>query len=256
MPADYPDFPSHWQAQQYLRAYARHFGIVERTRFQVSVEQVSREADGAWLVRLHTGERYRYGGVVIANGHNWSPRRVSYPGEFSGTLIHSADYRTSEVLRGRRVVVVGGPDAPRSLSLRTVPWVEADAGLQAVLALLRATSVRDVEAALAGWVEPVNAVLTADRSGAVVELTAGKVPRRHPDNREGPVEAWSGAHQWDGWESHRSAPVPQYAVHANQPTAQTRPFGRDFAAPHRAERIAALGAPGEEDNLPTGTCAA
>jgi cation diffusion facilitator CzcD-associated flavoprotein CzcO len=108
MPADYPDFPSHWQAQRYLQAYARHFGIVERTRFQVSVEQVSREPDGSWLVRLHTGERYRYGGVVVANGHNWSPRRVSYPGEFSGALIHSADYRTSEVLRGLRVVVVGG----------------------------------------------------------------------------------------------------------------------------------------------------
>ena len=117
MPADYPDFPSHWQAQQYLRAYARHFGIVERTRFQVSVEQVSREPDGAWLVRLHTGERYRYGGVVIANGHNWSSRRVSYPGEFSGTLIHSAD-RIYAMTEGHRAGVLAMvPEAEPKLSL-------------------------------------------------------------------------------------------------------------------------------------------
>ena len=74
MPDSYPDFPSHWQAHEYLRAYARHFGVTDHTRFGVSVEHVERQADGSWLVTLDDGGRFAYGGVVIANGHNWSPR--------------------------------------------------------------------------------------------------------------------------------------------------------------------------------------
>lgn len=108
MPDDYPDFPSHWQAQDYLRDYARHFGVMERIRFGTGVERVTREPDGSWLVTLDHGGRCRYGGLVIANGHNWSPRRPSYAGKFDGVIMHAADYRTSDVLRGRRVVVVGG----------------------------------------------------------------------------------------------------------------------------------------------------
>jgi cation diffusion facilitator CzcD-associated flavoprotein CzcO len=108
MPAGYPDFPSHWQAREYLRAYARHFGVTERTRFGVSVERVQRQADGSWLVGLDDGSRLAYGGLVIANGHNWSPRWPEYPGTFAGQVMHAADYRTSVALRSRRVVVVGG----------------------------------------------------------------------------------------------------------------------------------------------------
>jgi Flavin-binding monooxygenase-like len=108
MPDHFPHFPGHRQAQAYLRAYADHFQVVEHIRFNTSVERVVREADDTWLVTLDTGETLRYGGVIIANGHNWSPRWPSYPGQFDGELMHANDYRTSDVLRGRRVVVVGG----------------------------------------------------------------------------------------------------------------------------------------------------
>lgn len=108
MPAHFPDFPSHWQAQEYLRDYARAFGVRDRVRFGAEVSRVAREEDGTWLVGLTSGETFRYAGLVVANGHNWAPRVVDYPGEFSGTVMHAAEYRTAEVMRGRRVVVVGG----------------------------------------------------------------------------------------------------------------------------------------------------
>jgi cation diffusion facilitator CzcD-associated flavoprotein CzcO len=57
---------------------------------------------------LSSGEERIYRGVVIANGHNWDPRWPAYPGNFAGEAIHSAQYKTPDALRGKRVLVVGG----------------------------------------------------------------------------------------------------------------------------------------------------
>ena len=39
MPAEWPEYPSHRQALQYLREYARAFGLYERIEFGVGVER-------------------------------------------------------------------------------------------------------------------------------------------------------------------------------------------------------------------------
>jgi cation diffusion facilitator CzcD-associated flavoprotein CzcO len=59
-------------------------------------------------VTLSNGEERWYRGVVIANGHNWDPRWPEYPGEFAGEAIHSAEFKSADMLRGKRVLVVGG----------------------------------------------------------------------------------------------------------------------------------------------------
>jgi hypothetical protein len=106
MPDDYPEYPSHVQAWEYLRSYARHFGLYSHIEFNTAVERV--EPDGPlWRVTLANGQVRRYSGVVIANGHNWDPRWPEYPGEFHGLALHSADYKTPDVLAGKRVLVVG-----------------------------------------------------------------------------------------------------------------------------------------------------
>jgi cation diffusion facilitator CzcD-associated flavoprotein CzcO len=114
-PDRFPDYPSHYQAHEYMTSYARHFGLVDRISFDTDVVEVA-PVDGTtrWSVttldRL-TGDRStcEYAGVVVANGHNWSPKLPSYPGqdEFAGEILHSADYKDAAVLRGRRVLVVG-----------------------------------------------------------------------------------------------------------------------------------------------------
>ena len=64
--------------------------------------------DGRWWdVTLDTGERRRYAGVVICNGHNWEPKYPDYPGEFTGATLHSSEYKTPDALEGKRVLVVG-----------------------------------------------------------------------------------------------------------------------------------------------------
>jgi cation diffusion facilitator CzcD-associated flavoprotein CzcO len=105
-PEEYPDYPHQRQVWEYLRSYARYFGLYESIEFGRSVECVERAGDD-WEVTLDGGETRLYGGVVIANGHLWDPKYPDFPGHFDGETIHSTDYKTSDILRNRRVLVVG-----------------------------------------------------------------------------------------------------------------------------------------------------
>ncbi len=109
MPEHYPTFIGHREALEYLRSYADRFGVTARIRFSTEVAHVERVADTAtpWLVRLANGETKAYAGLVIANGHLWSPRFPDYPGTFDGVVLHSSEYKTPDVLRGKRALIVG-----------------------------------------------------------------------------------------------------------------------------------------------------
>ena len=111
MPDRFPDYPHHSHLLDYFRRYARHFGLHDAIQFNTTVDRIEPFQGGTtWAVTV-TGpagtQTARYAGVVIANGHNWHPKTPSYPGEFDGTVLHSADYKGPEPLRGRRVLVVG-----------------------------------------------------------------------------------------------------------------------------------------------------
>lgn len=117
MPAELPDYPHHTQVLDYLRAYARHFDLERHVAYGVEVARVEPERPGGrdtpWRVTTRRAadgreETRGYDAVVIANGHNWSPKLPSYPGEFAGETMHSATYRTPELFAGKRVLVVGG----------------------------------------------------------------------------------------------------------------------------------------------------
>ncbi len=116
MPADYPEFPDHRQVLAYLRGYAEHFNLCVHIQFNTAVERVE-PAEQGWRVTLVGGEVRPYRGVVIANGHNWDPRFPDYPGEFTGTVLHSSEYKTPDALRGKRVLVVGGGNSGCDLAV-------------------------------------------------------------------------------------------------------------------------------------------
>jgi thioredoxin reductase len=113
MPDDYPDYPSHWQVHEYFHRYAEHFGLTEHIAFNTEVVNVEPVPDSTrWLVTTKSGRSKRtqeYAGVVIANGHNWSPKTPTYPGLelFSGEILHSAQYKGPDAIAGKRVLVVG-----------------------------------------------------------------------------------------------------------------------------------------------------
>jgi penicillin amidase len=154
------------------------------------------------------------------------------------------------------------PQAPRSttplsiplaLALRYPPRVTADLGFSALLPLLRARRVADVDRAVDLWAEPVNVVQAADTDGGTLHRVAGRVPSRAEANRVRLVNAWEPGHEWRGWhEMPRAGLADGIAVMANQRGPAT-PLGVEFAPPHRADRIADL--LGEKDRWAPGDMA-
>ncbi|GAA4680877.1 penicillin acylase family protein [Nocardioides nanhaiensis] len=126
-----------------------------------------------------------------------------------------------------------GPEFTPGHTLRGPSTVLGDLGFGALLPLLRARSVDDVDAALEHWVEPVNNVVVADRTGAVRYRLAGRVPLR--------TDGFTG--EWRGWHpaNRRDLAPGEHVVTANERRgAESALVGREFAPPHRARRIDAL----------------
>lgn len=106
MPPHYADYPSRLQILEYTRSFADRYGLRDRIRFGVTVEQARQEADGSWSLETSAGVQ-RASAVICCSGVNWDPRMPEVPGEFTGQIIHSRDYRDATEFAGRRVLVVG-----------------------------------------------------------------------------------------------------------------------------------------------------
>lgn len=153
----------------------------------------------------------------------------------------------------RGPVIAGGPEGlddgnadgtddgtPLALALRYPPRVTGDLGFSALLPLLRARRVADVDRALDVWAEPVNVVQAADTEGGLLHRVAGRVPVRARANGTRLVPAWEPGHEWTGWhEMPRAGLTDGVAVMANQ-RGPAAGLGVEFAPPHRADRIRAL----------------
>lgn len=115
MPKEYPDYPDHFQIAEYFDRYADHFGLRERIDFKTEVTSVEPLAGGGWQVTFEDGngksDTREYSDVLVCNGHHWDARwpEPAFPGSdtFEGVQMHAHDYRTPDILEGKRVVVLG-----------------------------------------------------------------------------------------------------------------------------------------------------
>ncbi len=106
MPEHWPAYPGHAQVLTYLRDYATHFGLLPLIRFNTRVDRLERQGDG-WRASLSDATTKDYTGVVIANGHLTDPLRPTLPGAFAGEVLHAKDYKSADILAGKRVLIVG-----------------------------------------------------------------------------------------------------------------------------------------------------
>ena len=121
MPDDYPVYPNHKQMLAYMRSYARDFGVYEKATFDTLVTKV--EPDGEeWIVETSSGEKNRYSVVVVCNGQQRVPRYPdpAYPGEFTGEIVHSIEYKSPELFKGKRVLVVGAGNSGCDIAVDAV----------------------------------------------------------------------------------------------------------------------------------------
>ena len=109
MAAEVAPYPHHREMGRYFRDYATHFQLRQHYEFDTRVLELTPDADGWQVTTEHNGQRQqrRFAGVLIANGTLHTPNRPTLSGDFSGELIHSAQYRNPEIFKGKRVLLVG-----------------------------------------------------------------------------------------------------------------------------------------------------
>ncbi|GAB08194.1 putative penicillin amidase [Gordonia araii NBRC 100433] len=159
-------------------------------------------------------------------------------------------------------VILGGADEGYALSLRS-PMLAGSEGFSfdAVLDLLFARSIADVEDALESWSEPVNRIVIADAEGRVHRQVVGAMPRRASENYWLPVPGWDERYRWAGYHAASVADesfdgeVADSAVIANQRITDCpplQPVTTEAVAPGRANRITELLA--DDENVSVDAC--
>ncbi|QDT70411.1 4-hydroxyacetophenone monooxygenase [Planctomycetes bacterium MalM25] len=134
MPKAWPEYPSHRLVLEYLQSYADRFALREHLEFNSGVRRVEPiDANGderGWLVELESGERRRYGRLLIANGHNWDHSFPAWSGRvgesaFGGVELHSGEYKSPQELLGKRVLVVGGGNSGCDIAVESSQHAKA-----------------------------------------------------------------------------------------------------------------------------------
>ncbi|MEU0477243.1 flavin-containing monooxygenase [Streptomyces olivaceus] len=115
MPSSYPLYPRHSQFAAYLRSFAEWAGLLGHVELRTEAVSVRQDSDGGWTVVSRDADgaetSRRFEQVVVASGHHTDPALPdplpAGADSFTGTILHSLDYRDGGDFDGRRVVVVG-----------------------------------------------------------------------------------------------------------------------------------------------------
>lgn len=160
--------------------------------------------------------------------------------------VRGADPVEIEVVRTQHGPVVFG--APRSGTAISMRWTAADVPnttLRALLPMLQASTVSELDDVMRWWVDPCNSFVMADTTGTIGYLHRGRVPIRSRANAWLPVPGWTGEHEWEGDIPYEDLPRLRdpdagFIVTANNRVHDaTYPhlLSIDYAAPHRARRV-------------------
>ncbi|MGW4867252.1 flavin-containing monooxygenase [Streptomyces chartreusis] len=123
---------------RYLEKYAEHHDLEIVTGVEVSRVEPAPDGSG-WLLRATGGRELTGAAVVVATGHNHTPRIPHWPGRdtYTGEFLHAGEYRNPAPYAGRDVLVVGigntgaeiavdlveGGASRVRLAVRTVPHI-------------------------------------------------------------------------------------------------------------------------------------
>lgn len=143
-------------------------------------------------------------------------------------------------------VIAGEPASGQALTLRYTATLGKNSGWDCLLPMLTARTCAEFDAAMPGWVDPVNNLLYADVHGASGYRMRGLVPVRHGLHAWLPAPGWTGEYEWEGYIPFAELPHWMTAPGGAVVTANNRVVGAEypyyigltFAADYRARRIA------------------
>lgn len=212
-----------------------HFGCTERT---------------AWCVTNANGD---YQDLYVERFANDDPTRYRWSGgwrdathRFETIGVRGADPIEVECWETHHgPVVFGEPGSGLAIALRSTALAEPSTGLSALLPMLRARSVAELDDVMRRWVDPVNNFVSADVDGSVAYRTVGRLPTRSRANGWGPVPGWTGEHEWEGYVAyeempHLVDPESGLIVTANQRIVDDEYphyISHEYARPDRALRL-------------------
>ena len=127
MSDEYATYPNHVQIARYFDSFVDHFGFRNRIQFGTTVTSAVR-VDNGWEVTVQRRgssdtETHGYDAVMVANGHHWDARlpEPAFPGSdtFTGTQLHSHDYKDFVGFEGKRVLVLGIGNSACDIAVET-----------------------------------------------------------------------------------------------------------------------------------------
>ena len=105
-------FPNQRRVYEYLQSYAKHFDLTNKLQLSTTVTKIERQAE-KWLVQWVDGQKKEssclYNYVMVCSGifsRAFTPA-ISGLKTFSGSVSHSADYKTPTPFEGKVVAVIG-----------------------------------------------------------------------------------------------------------------------------------------------------
>ncbi|MET9441618.1 NAD(P)/FAD-dependent oxidoreductase [Streptomyces sp. NPDC006610] len=171
MPRRFGRWPARDDMVRYLEKYAEHHELEIVTGVEVS--RVEPAPDGGWLLHATGGRRLTGGAVVVATGHNHTPRIPDWPGRdgYTGEFLHSADYRDASPYAGRDVLVVGVGNTGAEIAVDLV-----EGGAARVRLAVR-TPPHIMRRATLGWPAQLTGILVRRLPTGLVDRLARPVAR-------------------------------------------------------------------------------
>jgi putative flavoprotein involved in K+ transport len=115
----FPGAPCRYPTRDEVADYLEHFAAGLNVEIQTNTRVETIHQDGReFVVFTDDGQVLRASGIVAASGSFSNPYRPAFTSEadFSGKMLHAADYRTPAPYLGRRVIVVGAGDSAAQIA--------------------------------------------------------------------------------------------------------------------------------------------
>jgi putative flavoprotein involved in K+ transport len=172
MPRSFGRWVSRDNVVRYLEKYAEHHQLEIVTGVEVSRVEPAPDGTG-WLLHATGGRALTGSAVVVATGHNHTPRVPAWPGRdtYTGEFLHAGQYRDAAPYEGRDVLVVGVGNTGAEIAVDLV-----EGGAARVRLAVR-TAPHIVRRSTMGWAAQFTGILCRRLPVRLVDRLAGPMAR-------------------------------------------------------------------------------